>query len=296
MKEALTPEVMANAARMLRSGNPGAAICIVEGADDKKFFKKIFDTSRCQFVVANGWEMAEALLDVLEQAGELGVLAIIDADFRRLDNIQPESPNLFLTDYHDLEISLVDSDAFEKLVAETCDMDSHPHPPPNELRAKLLKAAAPLGYLRWHSLRAGLNLTFAGISYSDFVDKDTLEIDEMAMARVVKNKSQRHDLRELDLVAASTTLMVPSHDLRLVCRGHDVTQIFSIGLRKLFSRRTPSDVTADRLEMVLRAAYSIVHFAASALCDALRRWEMLHKPFRVLNHHDMASNMSNVAT
>jgi hypothetical protein len=282
MMEALTPHVMANTARMLRSGNPGTSICIVEGDDDKKLFKELLDISRCRILVANGWEMAVAILGILEGAGFPGILAIIDADFRRFENAEPSSPNLFWTDYHDIEIDLVHSPAFERVVGELCDMEKHPHPPPGELRDRVLRATAPLAYLRLHSARSGLNLTFTELPYSAFISKETLVVDEVEMVRAVKNKSQRHDLKDSDLVASAKALSDPNHDLKLLCRGHDVTAIFSLGLRKVFSRHNPPDVTPVRLEMLLRAAYNILYFATTALFAALRRWQERNNPFTVL--------------
>ncbi len=267
---------------MLRAGSPGLAMCIVEGKDDLKIFRTMMHPTKCSIRVANGWENALGALRKLESEGVMGVVSIIDADLRRLEGDTPESPNLFWSDFHDLEIELIQSSAFERVVSEFCDPEQALHLASSDIRERLFKAATPLAYLRLHSYREDLNLTFSDLTYSDFVDKHTLDVDEAKMVRAVKNKSQRHELKDSDLLEAVKKLSDPQHDRRHLCRGHDLTEIFSLGLRKAFANHQSADVSAARLESLMRAAYQVVDFAKTALHAALKTWEGNNVPFVIL--------------
>ena len=63
-------------------------------------------------------QCAIEILEILEKSNFQRVLAIVDADFDRLENLANKRPNLLPTDTHDLETMLIKSPALEKVVAE----------------------------------------------------------------------------------------------------------------------------------------------------------------------------------
>jgi hypothetical protein len=285
MQEAMTATVVANLVRMLRTGDEFIAICIVEGGDDKKHFKALFDERRCRFVIANGWESAICALEESERTGYKGITAIIDADHRYVTGEKPSTSNLFYSDFHDLEIDLIHTTAFDRLVDEVCDMEARKHPPADELRSILFRLAAPLGYLRLYSTQNKLGFKFKTLTYSAFIDEGSMTLDWATMVREVKNKSQRHDLSDAALLTAAKELEVKGLEPRALCRGHDVTAILSLGLRKRFGNQQPSNVTPERLEQMLRAAYRWEHFTETRLYKSLLWWESVNPPYVLLRQH-----------
>lgn len=281
MKEVLDGAYYANLVRMLRTARRTLSACLVEGGDDDKVFSAMFDKDQCEITVVHGWKNAVDALAILEKSRVPGVLAIIDADSGHCERRDPHSPNLFWTDNHDLELDMVHSPAFVRVVKEFCDYPQKQHSP-EKIRQQLLEATAPLGYLRLHSEREKLYLTFKGLTYSDFIDKDTLAVDRVRMVRAVKNRSQRPDLDDRELVAAVEAIEQQSLDLKLVCRGHDFTAIFSLGLRKYFAKRQPQEVHPDRIEENLRSAFHFTHFQQTKLHNAIREWERCNPPYVVL--------------
>jgi hypothetical protein len=276
MKEALTGPVVANLVRMLRTQHKGT-ICIVEGDDDSKLFKSLFDYRYCRITIAFGWANATAALAILETEKISGVICIIDADLNRFDAKNSHSANLFWSDFHDLEIDLIHSDAFDKVVAEHCD-DAVLGYTSDSLRNRLMNVAAPLGYMRLISHRMKLALKFSSLTLSHFIDEDTLEVNHAAMIKAVKDKSQRPDLDHDKLVTELTSAMSGLHDLRLICRGHDVTEILSIALRKMLARKR---VSAKEIEATLRSAFRQAEFGASRLYPELVSWELRNVGYRL---------------
>jgi hypothetical protein len=117
MKQYLTPNSITSDIRMRRSQFKGTFI-IVEGDTDQRFFKRFVEENLCQIVSAYNKENAIDILEILDKDRFDGVLAIVDADFWRIDGIEYLKANLFLTDTHDLETMILRSPALEKLMDE----------------------------------------------------------------------------------------------------------------------------------------------------------------------------------
>ena len=99
---------IASEIRLLREDfkNSACAFLLVEGSTDKHTYQWIIAKGACQIMITGGKENAIKVLAILEGEGILGVLAIVDADFMVLEEEQPSSPNLLLTDTHDLEMMI----------------------------------------------------------------------------------------------------------------------------------------------------------------------------------------------
>ncbi|MDJ1179813.1 DUF4435 domain-containing protein [Roseofilum sp. BLCC_M91] len=108
MRDQLTPDREANAIRLKRQTFTGAFL-LVEGGSDKKFYQR-FTHKNCEIEVVSGKPSSKQrviqVLQILENDNFAGILAIVDADFDRLDNLEFSSPNLLRTDTHDLETML----------------------------------------------------------------------------------------------------------------------------------------------------------------------------------------------
>ena len=95
------PDIAAEA-HMIRATDRHRAILIVEGSTDARVYGRLVSETECRLIPATGKDKAISALELLENGGFNGVLTIVDADFWRLDGIDPNSPNLLLTDNHDL--------------------------------------------------------------------------------------------------------------------------------------------------------------------------------------------------
>lgn len=284
-----TPDEVANMVLMLRShpGRDHHAFLLVEGATDKRVYKRFVDEKSCDIVVADGKERAIGALSILEQDNFVGVLAIVDADFLPLEETLPASPNLLLTDYHDLELMMLSSSALEKVLdelgsarkiqdfVEACGKD---------LRTWLLLTMLPMGYLRLLSLQERLEFKFEGLHIEKFIDEQKLIIIKEKLIRNVQNLTPentrlKNNLSDLAIQEKLTHIMDDSHNPLHICCGHDVISLLALGLnRKLGSGR----VKHEEVERALRLAYEFDHFKQTRLYLAIQQWEQGHVPFLVL--------------
>lgn len=278
-----SPRHVANEVRMMRSQYPGS-FAIVEGPNDKIFYERFFDSHQCKLMVAEGKANVYEAIRILDEGGFHGALRIVDTDFDHLEGTPLRSSNTVRGDYHDVESMLIHSPALnhvlrefgsEEKIANFGGIDA--------IRQLLLRAASPLGCLRWHSQRTDLSLRFEGLQLGRVIDEKTLSVDQLQLIMTVKNHSQRHDLNQAELELAIQQLEEANHDLRQLCNGHDLVGLLSIGLRGAIGSQPALRVKSEELERALRLAYEAADFSASGLYKAIQEWEKQNPPFQVLS-------------
>ncbi|MDB9513661.1 DUF4435 domain-containing protein [Kamptonema animale CS-326] len=283
MREYITVEREAAAIRLQRSSFSGSFL-LVEGSSDKVFYERFIDNVACKSISISGKPSSKlrviAVLDILERDNFQGVLAIVDADFDRLENSPHNSPNLIRTDTHDLETMLINSFALEKVIAELGSQEKITMFG-RDVRSALLEAGISVGYFLWISQSDGLNLTFESITFSHFIDGQTLKINEDQLIQEVKNKSQAFKLKNQDLQQRITYLKSCCHDPWQVCCGHHLVKILSFGLGKAIGT---ASVEPNSLERSLRLAYEEAYFCKTQIYLSVRTWESNNPPFRVLRN------------
>ena len=177
MKDQITPDRIANSIRLLRGDHEGVFL-IVEGHSDKLIYERLVNKQEVRVTIASGKNNAIKALSILEKEDNFRrVVAVIDADFSRIEQQIPDSNNLFLTDEHDLEMMLIKSAAFDKLLKER-GSEEKIKAFTEDIRETLLKLGQEIGKLRWLSLRNKLDLKFEGLN-TDFLKEDSKQFSTM---------------------------------------------------------------------------------------------------------------------
>ena len=284
MRNYITADDVANGIRMARAQFSGTFLIVEGQTADLRVYKRLIDSKRVQVTPAHNKDNALAALKILEEADFTGVVAIIDADFWRLEGLCPTSPNQFITDTHDLETMLLESSSFDKLLDEFGSEQKITNFTANNkmnVRQTLLAAACPIGYLRWASQRNNLSLKFEEIVFSGFLDRNTLHVDISELIREVRNKSGRHDLGDNYLQGKIDELADSKHNSWDICCGHDLVCILSFGLRSILGSNNTNKVEPEALERLLRTGYESAYFLSTQLYHSLRGWETSNPPFRI---------------
>ena len=271
-----------NTARMMRTQYTGT-ILIVEGSTDARVYGRLVNETKCRLIPATGKDKAISALKLLENGGFDGVLTIVDADFQRLNGTEPNSPNLLLTDSHDLETMILHSDALDHVLSEfgsAREIEKLGRP----IRDVLLEGGLPIGYLRWLSspTKDNLSLKFNELSFDAFVDEQTLRVSIDNLIRELKINSRDSTLDENATKLKIMTLGGEGHDPWQICSGHDLVQILSIGLRNIFGNPRGESVTMEVVDGILRVAYNHSHFRLTRLHNSIKGWETANPTFRVL--------------
>jgi hypothetical protein len=258
---------------------------LVEGHTDGNFCQNFTDIKKCQIVIAYSKSTAIQVLSILEKEAVPGILAIVDADFDMLEGKSPHSPNLLFTDTHDLETMIMKSPALEKVLIEFGSEEKITkitEVVKKDVRTLLIECGMTIGYLRWVSLRENLALKFEGLEFAQFIKKEAIHIEQRQCIKVVKNKSQRHNIADTQLEAYIRDLRDDTHDPWHVCCGHDLVCILSVVLRKTIGNWNLNDVRPEVLERSFRLAFERSYFYKTQLYLSILHWEKVNTPFVIL--------------
>jgi 5S rRNA maturation endonuclease (ribonuclease M5) len=253
MKDQITPDRIANSIRLLRGDHEGVFL-IVEGHSDKLIYERLVNKQEVRVTIASGKNNAIKALSILEKEDSFRrVVAVIDADFSRIEQQIPDSNNLFLTDEHDLEMMLIKSPAFDKLLKER-GSEEKIKAFTEDIRETLLKLGQEIGKLRLLSLRNKLDLKFEGLKFVKFIDKEKLSINIDKLIISIKNHSQKLSLDEQQIKQDLSAISDENHDPWQLCCGHDFIDILAIALCQVLGIWNANDVKTEVLERELRLA------------------------------------------
>jgi len=279
MKDQITPDSIANRIRLLRGDHEGVFL-IVEGHSDKLIYERLVNKQEVRVTIASGKNNAIKALSILEKENFRRVVAVIDADFSRIEQQIPDSNHLFLTDEHDLEMMLIKSAAFDKLLKER-GSEEKIAAFSKDIRETLLKLGQEIGKLRLLSLRNELNLKFEGLNFSKFIDKKNLSIDIDKLIISIKNHSQKLSLDEQQIKQDLSVISDENHDPWQLCCGHDFISILAIALWKVLGTRNANDVKKEDLERELRLAYELSYFYQTQIYQLMVNWQSNNHPYQI---------------
>ena len=277
MKQYMSATRLVTKLKMLRSGKKDKSFLLVEGITDSRLYSKFIDSNCCEVIIADSKQNVVACIKVFNEEKALGILGITDNDF---DGLEPEpevTPNVFVTDGHDLECMLIKSNAFENICIEYGDkekckkFESHIKMP---MRDYLIKQVALIGYLRWYSLKMQLGLRFSNLEFEKFVDIKTLEVDLSSLIDYVLLESKKVKETESGLITKEVRkLKAKHHDEWQVCCGHDLMVVMNIGLIHIFGNYNAKNLFPGQLEGNFRLAYTMEDFKQTGLYKQLVTWE-----------------------
>jgi len=279
MREQITPDRIANSIRLLRSDHEGVFL-IVEGHSDKLIYERLVNKQEVRITIASNKNNAIKALSILEKENFRRVVAVIDADFSRIEQQIPDSNNLFLTDEHDLEMMLIKSAAFDKLLKER-GSEEKIAAFSKDIRETLLKLGQEIGKLRLLSLRNELNLKFEGLNFSKFIDKKNLSIDIDKLIISIKNHSQKLSLDEQQIKQDLSVISDENHDPWQLCCGHDFISILASALWKVLGTWNANDLKKEDLERELRLAYELSYFYQTQIYTLMVNWQSNHHPYKI---------------
>lgn len=240
---------------------------LLEGETDIRLFKKLFDLNCVEIESLNGKEKVIQALQKLQEEGYQQVIGIKDADFEHLEDTQTIE-NLFITDYHDMEVSMIESEALQSLICE------YAHTQSNRLaflKQEVYNIAINIGYLRWFNNRVGNNtLLFEGLNFGSFIQQGSegLDFNQESFFETLLEHSRKKNAN-LSLTPQSLEEIIEdlkrlSIDKFQICCGHDLTKLIAKSFLKSFK--------GDEIEKNLRLAYSFEHFKKTQLYAFLMAW------------------------
>lgn len=238
---------------------------LVEGSSDQKVYGKLF-SQNCVSVdrVHGGVESLRKAVSILADETDR-VIGIRDADFLHLTKQKETIKNMFLTDWHDLEMMLIHSDrTFCSVFAEFS---------PNEmkeclnLRDKILASMKFLGGLRFYNDINDCRWVFRRLGIGSVYQGDCLQLNEELLIKTLNQKSK--NMRRIIERSKVEELIENIDDLYNLCCGHDVVGALAL----YFLPKQLAGFSFEDVYIALRTAYSIYEFRNTQLYKELSQWE-----------------------
>lgn len=232
---------------------------LVEGEDDGKIYPKFFDASKAKVEYVNGKTSLIEALEILTQETKQ-VVGIADADFLHLNKLYPRVKNLFYTDYHDIEMTMLSfEEVRNNLLTEYQLQDKQ-----QIIWQNVLEEASYIGYIRWYNDINDNKINFSGIEYgkiADLVD-EKLKLQKPLLLDELNQRSPNKERILTDETVNTFIETSPTDDSMNLCSGHDVAAFLSLIIG---SRTTPKGV-----ETALRFSFNIQHFSKTKLYKQLQ--------------------------
>lgn len=240
-------------------------IILVEGSSDKrlmdKFYENIYNNVYVQYPPDDGGVSGCAYVKVQNVVCDFHdhrVIGINDADFRNIanENIETIPDKIFLTDAHDIEMMLLQSnEVISSIKAEfgfQIDFNN------------VTETLKNITMLRFYQFRTKLSIDFNKIK--NVSENSNLNLTNLA-AKFNHVKIDISEVRKLEeLVKANFFLMY---------NGHDVSKIIATNIsanKKESKQRDKNGVSDKTLEAHMRAAYHISAFKKTNLAKCVTKY------------------------
>lgn len=251
----------------------GINFIFVEGAKDIIFFRKFFNPDKCKVENIPGGKikLEECVSDLIKIYPF--IIGIRDADFIHLNGGEYLKANVFLTDFHDIEITMLAQDSvLNSLLFEFTNDPKERH---LQFRDNMLKAIEMVGYLKWLNDKENLVLKFSSSGFQDLVLFANFEINFNQYLQRVLVKSTNAKIKDKKVINKKISELIKlKPDLMQLTNGHDLLTIFAKYFREKTTRKGFSD---EKIVSALRMTFSFEYFKKTNLYDNLNAWSIHHK-------------------
>ena len=242
-------------------------LIVVEGEDDKEFYSRFFNDAHTHLYVECSCQYYDVIATACNSAYPNRFSMIKDADFDLLMSVKPSADNIFLTDFHDAEMFLMDTDVKDILKsAFGCEIDV----------MQIESHICCLSMTKWYNMSHGCKQRFAkkctiqklydGTSAINFTDC------LIQLASDQKNQGKTAiALPDLEAFAKSKS----KSDWRQYTNGHDLLHAMATAINK----NTNSAISEINIRAALEGSYSLSLFQMTLLYSSLKKLEKtVHLP------------------
>ncbi|MDR3046364.1 MAG: DUF4435 domain-containing protein [Bacteroidales bacterium] len=248
----------------------------VEGTYDCRIYEKFFNptTAKIEFV-GGGKSQVIIVLERLSYTGH--VIGICDADFRHLDHNYPAIPELFFTDQHDIEMTMI---SFDDVLINAL-IEYRLQAQMISIRQNAMQEAEYIGYIRWFNEKNVCEIIFDGLGLSHLTSSTngiTVSMNNINLL-VELNRRKRNPTVVLtnqiisNFISANT---ITEH--LLLCNGHDVVKILTSIINLSFTPKIKHEDFAKSL----RHSFLLSHFKQTKMYSAISTWQSI-KGVNILN-------------
>ena len=252
--------------------NRGLAFIFVEGETDIRLFRKFFNLDNCKVENIPGGKLKlEECVRELLIVHSL-IIGIRDADFIHLATIPYSNPNMFLTDLHDIEMTLIAEDeVFSAIIFEFTDIPKEKH---HSTRVNILQSIEKISLLKWLNDVEDLRIEFEKTGFQDLISFANLNIDFPQYFSRLLSKSPNAKITDIGIINLKMDELKKSnpHPYQLN-NGHDFIKAFAQFLRE---KGKSNNVKDDVISSILRTNFRNEFLVKTLLFQNTNLWADTH--------------------
>ncbi|WP_201510388.1 hypothetical protein [Psychrobacter alimentarius] len=252
---------------------------IIEGKTDIKLFKNFINEEKVKVRAVTGKDNVLKVMTNFPVDKKCFIHAVVDADFDHILNKKDERERnqIYLTDFHDMEIIMILSESFDRLFNEYRDYSiENDFMNIEKLKSIVFEVCKQIGRIRYLNYVNNYELKFKNISYDDCIiyrnDNLMLDIDNLLYKLIQRSE---YSMVGIDVLKEKLIeLENINFQLEQICCGHDFTKLLAILLKKseYFEGKNHS---SEKLESSLRLSFSIDNFKSFELYKKLHSLGMI---------------------
>ncbi|TXI96937.1 MAG: DUF4435 domain-containing protein [Burkholderiaceae bacterium] len=251
--------------------NSEMVFVFVEGDTDVRIFRKLFSSKKCKVEsIPGGNPKVEECTEKISEKIDL-VFGIRDADFIHLGGEEYSRHNVFLSDFHDVEVTFIlEDEIFSSILLEHSNLPVESHP---TTRQFIVNAISDVSYLKWLNSKEDLEFCFSPITEFIPFNESPFNVKEYFLERVL-NKSSNPKIRDFDVVASKIENLksLNPHPFYL-CNGHDFIIALALFLR---TKHAAKNVTENSLASAFRIAFTFEHWKRTKLYQQIEDWSRIN--------------------
>jgi hypothetical protein len=283
MEEKITPERIANAIMQDRTFK--GYYILVEGIKDAKLYRKFVSKQNFRIKESFGCGNLLKAFEILCARGFGQKIGIIDRDFHDILNTHPQIENIFLTDFHDIEVMIFSTKSYDDVlniytIPEK--IEKFEKKKGQTIKEIILELSTRIGKLKLADRKFQLGLVFKPdqpdgnqIKYRDFIDDNLSFLGERKMIESIINYSRNksENLKDFETIHKKYTEMEKDiHDPFQLSNGHDISNITFILLKKQLRSTNPMLNNYRCIEDSLILAYDFDYFKTTQLYFDLKKF------------------------
>lgn len=287
MIEYITPQRIANS--ILQKADSFNSFLVVEGKSDFNLFNKFVSKAECKIEIAFGNSKVIEVIEELNKRNFERSLGIIDLDFNKLEGNTCITSNVIETDFHDIEIMIINSDSFETVLshyAKSEKIEQH-YGSITAFKQHLFELTKHIGFVKWLNHKKNLGLKFKPtkpegnpLDFTNFISINDLKF--LGYEKLVEsilnycNGKVKVEIKKEELIRELKDF-IEECDLNHLCNGHDLMHVISISLRKNISNLNSKSVSDEQLAKEFLLSYEARYFVNTDLYKKIKGWEELKK-------------------
>lgn len=280
-------------AMMYRGGNHRMSLLFVEGKNDIPVFKMIINKETCKIISCGDKKQVINTVDFFNNKKDDGIIGVVDKDYDEImcynnDTVKKNKKgNIIYTDENDMEMQMVSTQAFDKLLYSYAD-------------EKLLEEFERKNGVMVFDYIVNICYIIGKVRLKAYNERASIKFNTSDITLCINDSWKFVTKKFISLWCAGSKYDMKRYysevendnnyefEKKKLCRGHDFSTVFSCVFcgnangSKGIGNEKGKLLSSQKIEENLRLAYSYDDFCKSNLVKTIKEWQLNNEKWIIL--------------